>query len=100
MDVKWNDTYYKLDPQEIREAAREAREEDIERVLEIAYNAMVEKGYDPIQQIIGYLLTEDPIYITSHKNARALVCRLDRFEMMTVIMKKYYNIPKRDNHIQ
>ena len=91
MNRQWEDTYYRLDPEEVKRAAKVARDDKIEETLDIAYTALKEKGYDPLPQLIGYLLTEDPIYITSHNNARALICRLDRFEMMTVILKKYFN---------
>ena len=91
MKREWEQTQYQLDHKAVIEAAKEAREQEIHRVLEIVMQASEEKGYDPLPQIIGYLLTEDPIYITSHNDARKMICRLDRFEIMTAILKRYYN---------
>jgi uncharacterized protein (UPF0297 family) len=91
MSRDWDETDYRLSHKEIIEAARDAREQEIHQVLGVVMQALEEKGYDPLPQLIGYLLTEDPIYITSHNDARKLICRLDRFEVMTAILKKYYN---------
>ena len=56
------------------------------------YQALEEKGYDPINQIVGYLLSEDPTYITNHKNARALVRRLDRDELLRELVRSYLKL--------
>ena len=53
------------------------------------YNALKEKGYNPISQIVGYILSEDPTYITTHNNARSLIRRLDRDELLQALVKKY-----------
>jgi len=53
------------------------------------YHALAEKGYNPVNQLVGYLLSEDPTYITSHNNARALISRLDRDELMQEIVRSY-----------
>lgn len=53
------------------------------------YNALVEKGYNPISQIVGYILSEDPAYITNHNNARNLICQLDRDELLSELVKTY-----------
>ena len=58
-------------------------------VLEIVYKAMAEKGYNPINQIVGYLLSEDPTYITNHNNARSLICKLDRDELLQELVRHY-----------
>ncbi len=60
-------------------------------LLEV-YKALIEKGYDPINQIVGYILSEDPTYITNHNNARALIRKLDRDELLTALLKCYLNI--------
>ena len=52
--------------------------ENMHRTLRAVYDALSEKGYNPINQIVGYLLTEDPTYITNYNNARSLICKLDR----------------------
>jgi uncharacterized protein (UPF0297 family) len=53
------------------------------------YNALRQKGYNPINQIVGYILSEDPTYITTHNNARALIRRLDRDELLQVLVESY-----------
>ena len=58
-------------------------------VLEIVYTAMAEKGYNPINQIVGYLLSEDQTYITNHNNARSLICKLDRDELLQELVRPY-----------
>ena len=65
------------------------REENIRNVLSIVYDTMKEKGYNPINQIVGYILSEDPTYITTHNNARKLISRLDRDELLRVLLKSY-----------
>ena len=70
--------------------------EDITRtmreILYQVYQALREKGYDPINQIVGYIISEDPTYITNYKNARALICRIDRDELMGALVKNYLHI--------
>ena len=65
---------------------------DMQQVLVQVYDALKEKGYNPINQIVGYLLSEDPTYITSYKNARALIRKIDRDELMNKMVKKYLGI--------
>jgi uncharacterized protein (UPF0297 family) len=65
------------------------REEDIRRTLTLVYDALKEKGYNPISQIVGYILSEDPTYITTHNNARSLIRRIDRDELLQVLLKSY-----------
>ena len=69
-------------------------EKDIEmkRILLTVYSALSEKGYRPLDQIVGYILSEDPTYITNHKNARALLRRLDRDELLNVLVKYYLGL--------
>ena len=68
------------------------RERTTREILSAVYSALLEKGYDPINQIVGYILSEDPTYITNHKNARALICRIDREELMGSLVKNYLGI--------
>ncbi len=63
--------------------------EEMKEVLTTVYEALVEKGYNPINQIVGYILSEDPTYITTHKNARSLIRRVDRDELLQEIVKNY-----------
>ncbi len=62
---------------------------EMRTILRSVFDALNEKGYNPINQIVGYLLSEDPIYITNHNNARALICKLDRDELMQEIVRSY-----------
>ncbi len=55
------------------------------------YNALKEKGYNPVSQIVGYILSEDPTYITTHHNARSLIRRIDRDELLQAMVKNYLN---------
>ncbi len=67
------------------------REGDIKRTLSIVYYALQEKGYNPINQLVGYILSEDPTYITTHNNARNLISKIDRDELLQTILKYYLN---------
>ena len=62
---------------------------EIYNILTTVYQALEEKGYNPINQIVGYILSEDPTYITNYNNARALIRKLDRDELLQVLVKKY-----------
>ena len=68
------------------------RDLEIKAILATVYQALQEKGYDPINQMVGYILSEDPTYITNHKNARALICRIDRDELMGALVKYYLGL--------
>ena len=59
------------------------------RTLRSVFDALSEKGYNPINQIVGYMLTEDPTYITNYNNARSMICKLDRDEMMQALVRCY-----------
>ena len=63
--------------------------ENMRRTLRSVFDALNEKGYNPINQIVGYLLTEDPTYITNYNNARSLICKLDRDELMQALVRCY-----------
>ncbi len=67
----------------------EDRDEEIKAILTAVYNALQEKGYNPINQIVGYILSEDPTYITNYNNARSLIRKLDRDELLQELVKKY-----------
>ncbi|MFI3206372.1 MAG: IreB family regulatory phosphoprotein [Clostridia bacterium] len=62
---------------------------DMQRTLLAVYDALTEKGYNPISQIVGYILSEDPTYITTHKNARTLIRKIDRDELLKELVKNY-----------
>ena len=65
------------------------KDEEIRAILSSVYSSLREKGYNPINQIVGYILSEDPTYITNHNNARTLIRRLDRDELLQVLLKSY-----------
>lgn len=68
---------------------REDHEREMKATLSAVYNALNEKGYNPISQIVGYILSEDPTYITTHNNARSLIRRIDRDELLQSLVKNY-----------
>ena len=63
--------------------------DSMRRTLRSVFDALTETGYDPMNQIVGYLLTEDPTYITNYNNARSMICKLDRDEMMQALVRCY-----------
>ena len=63
--------------------------ESMRTTLRSVFDALSEKGYNPINQIVGYLLTEDPTYITNYSNARSMICKLDRDELMQALVRCY-----------
>lgn len=64
-------------------------ERSVKDVLETVYQALVEKGYNPVNQIVGYIMSGDPTYITSHKNARTLIMKVERDELVEEILREY-----------
>lgn len=73
----------------IQFSIKEEREDEMRKTLRLIYDALSEKGYNPISQIVGYILSEDPTYITTHNNARSLIRRLDRDELLQALVKNY-----------
>ena len=63
--------------------------DNMRKILRSVYEALTEKGYNPINQIVGYLLTEDPTYITNYNTARSMICKIDRDELMQVLVREY-----------
>jgi len=63
--------------------------ENMRQILRTVFDALNEKGYNPINQIVGYLLTEDPTYITNYNNARSMICKVDRDELLQELVKCY-----------
>ena len=64
---------------------------EVKEVLDLVYNAMDEKGYNPVNQIVGYIMSGDPTYITSHNNARSLIMKVERDELIEETVKYYIN---------
>ena len=65
---------------------------EIHRIMLTVYQALEEKGYNPINQIVGYILSEDPTYITTYNNARSLIRHIDLDELLQMLLKSYLNV--------
>ena len=61
----------------------------VKKVLDLVYNAMAEKGYNPVNQIVGYIMSGDPTHITSHKGARSMIMKVERDELVEELLKEY-----------
>ena len=71
---------------------KEESDKEMKRVLQTVYDALKENGYNPINQIVGYLLSEDPTYITNYNNARSLIRKIDRDELMQELISHYLDL--------
>ena len=70
-------------------SVKKEQEDEMKRIVTQVYDALKEKGYNPINQIVGYILSEDPTYITNYKQARSLICKIDRDELLHTLVKSY-----------
>ena len=68
---------------------RDAKDQEITQVMQLVYGALEEKGYNPVNQLVGYILSEDPTYITTYKNARSLIRRIDRDDLLQALVRDY-----------
>ena len=68
---------------------RDDKDQEIKQVMQLVYGALEEKGYNPSNQLVGYILSEDPTYITNHRQARTLIRKLDRDELLQVLLRSY-----------
>jgi uncharacterized protein (UPF0297 family) len=75
-----NTQYFKVQPDQ---------ETGVKKILSVVYEALLEKGYDPVNQIVGYIMSGDPTYITNHRGARSLIMKADRDELVEEIMRAY-----------
>ena len=75
-----NTQYFKTKPDQ---------ELEVKEVLDLVYTAMDEKGYNPVNQIVGYIMSGDPTYITSHNGARSLIMKMERDELVEEMLKTY-----------
>jgi len=78
-----------LNESTIQFSIRQEPENEMRLILRQVYQALDEKGYNPISQMVGYILSEDPTYITTHNNARSLVRRIDRDELLQDLVREY-----------
>lgn len=72
-------------------SVNDEKEIEMKRNLTIVYDALVQKGYNPVNQIVGYILSEDPTCITTYNNARSIIRHIDRDELLQVLVKSYIN---------
>ena len=70
-------------------SVKDEKENEMKRILTTVYDALSQKGYNPVNQIVGYILSEDPTYITTHNNARSLIRHVDRDELLQAMVKSY-----------
>ena len=75
-----NTQYFRTKPEQ---------ELEVKEVLDLVYTAMDEKGYNPVSQVVGYIMSGDPTYITSYKNARSLIMKVERDEIIEVLLEDY-----------
>ena len=68
---------------------RDDKDHEIKQVMQLVYGALEEKGYNPVNQLVGYILSEDPTYITTYKNARSLIRRIDRDDLLQALVRDY-----------
>ncbi len=68
------------------------KEVELKKNLTVIFDALKEKGYNPVNQIVGYILSEDPTYITTYNNARSLIRHIDRDELLQVLVKSYLKV--------
>lgn len=71
---------------------QDTKELEMKKALEEVYSALIEKGYNPINQIVGYILSEDPTYITNYKNARGIIRKIDRDDLLNALVKNYLGV--------
>lgn len=81
-----------LDKKTMMFSADENKNTSIRQTMNIVYDALKQKGYNPLNQIIGYILSQDPTYITTYNNARKLICRIDRDDLLKALLKFYLDI--------
>ena len=70
-------------------SVNDEKEIEMKKTLTAVYDALVQKGYNPVNQIVGYIMSGDPTYITSHKNARSLIMKVERDEILEVLFENY-----------
>ena len=73
-------------------SVKDERDNEMKEILSTVYQALSEKGYNPINQLVGYILSEDPAYITNYKNARSLIRRIDRDELLNTLVRNYLGV--------
>ena len=72
-----------------RATSEDEAKAEIKEILSSVYDSLLVKGYNPINQLVGYIISEDPTYITNYNNARSMICKIDRDELMQVLVREY-----------
>ena len=85
----WAKGILKMAENGITKQTEETGNDEIKTIMKTVYDALSEKGYNPINQLVGYILSEDPTYITSHKGARKLIRKVDRDELLASLLRNY-----------
>lgn len=70
-------------------SVKDEKDDEMKKILTIVYDALMQKGYNPVNQIVGYILSEDPTYVTTHNNARGLIRHIDRDDLLQALVKDY-----------
>lgn len=78
--------------QTITFSIKKEMELQVQQTLLDVYNALLEKGYNPVNQIVGYILSEDPTYITNHNNARSEIRKIDRDDLLKILVRNYLGV--------
>ena len=78
-----------MDDRTIKFVVPDDEKEEMKEILKSVYASLQQKGYNPINQLVGYLLSEDPTYITNYKDARSMICKIDRDELLQEILRHY-----------
>ena len=73
-------------------SVKDEKENEMKRILTTVYDALSQKGYNPVNQIVGYIMSGDPTYITSHNNARSLIMKVERDELVEELLKVYISV--------
>lgn len=81
-----------LNEQTVTFSVKQDRKDEIKKTLTAVYEALYEKGYNPVNQIVGYILSEDPTYITTHNNARNLIRKIDRDDLLEILLRNYLGV--------
>ncbi|MCH5183241.1 MAG: IreB family regulatory phosphoprotein [Oscillospiraceae bacterium] len=75
-------------------SVKDTRREEIREIVRGVYNSLIENGYNPTNQIVGYIISEDPTYITNYKNARTIISKLDRDELLRALVEDFIRLEK------
>ena len=75
-------------------SVKDTRREEIREIVRGVYNSLIENGYNPTNQIVGYIISEDPTYITNYKNARTIISKLDRDELLRALVEDFIRTDK------